>query len=151
MEATLTEKLEGWQDLERLLTAKQVAEYLNVSERTVWRLIDSGELPHIKIGKQTTRIKPEDLEAYVNRQRRGKASESESDSESEDDERKPSPKRISLAKYTMLMGKAESEAEFDSWQARMYQDKDFTADAPGFGVQPQRNRKYRLWQGAGHY
>ncbi len=59
--------------MEPLLRVRKVAEILQVSERTVWRLIDSGELPHVKVGIQAVRVKESDLEGYVNRQtRRGK-------------------------------------------------------------------------------
>ncbi|MCD6386422.1 helix-turn-helix domain-containing protein [Candidatus Sumerlaeota bacterium] len=37
---------------EQLLTVKNLAEYLQVSERTVYRLIKRREIPHIKIGNQ---------------------------------------------------------------------------------------------------
>jgi excisionase family DNA binding protein len=48
------------------LTIKQAAERLQVSERTVSRMIDNG-LRVIRAGK-TVRIKPADLEAYLEEQ-----------------------------------------------------------------------------------
>lgn len=47
-----------------LMTIKEVAEYLQVSVRTVQRILDSGELPYRKI-KGSIRIKMEDLDKYV--------------------------------------------------------------------------------------
>ena len=37
---------------ERLLTVKDLAEYLQVSERTVYRLLKGHEVPYVKVGKQ---------------------------------------------------------------------------------------------------
>src|SRR5208282_5830091 len=37
---------------DRLMTARQVAAYLNVNERTVLKLVSEGELPGVKIGNQ---------------------------------------------------------------------------------------------------
>lgn len=45
-----------------LLTIRQCATYLGVSESTVWRLIDDGELPTVTIRKRAVRIRPSDLE-----------------------------------------------------------------------------------------
>jgi excisionase family DNA binding protein len=50
---------------EKLLTADEVAEILQVSLITVYRRMQTGELPHIKLGHRQVRIKPEDLEAYI--------------------------------------------------------------------------------------
>ena len=52
----------------RLMTIKEVAAYLRVSEQTVYRLMRSGELPSIKISaKRFTRIRPGDLEEFIER------------------------------------------------------------------------------------
>jgi excisionase family DNA binding protein len=48
------------------LTVKQAAEQLQVSERTITRMIDRG-LPVIRAGK-TVRIKPADLEQHLEEQ-----------------------------------------------------------------------------------
>lgn len=56
-----------------LLTPKQVAEYLQLSEVHVARLLRSNDIPHFKIGK-LYRIEQEELDAWVmNRMRRKKA------------------------------------------------------------------------------
>ena len=52
-----------------LLTTPEVATKLNVSERTVKRLIQRGELPIIKIGRNI-RVSKADLFKYVNQKRR---------------------------------------------------------------------------------
>ena len=48
----------------RLLTIADTAERLNVSPRTVRRLIDAGQLPIIRIGR-AVRIAEDDLERAV--------------------------------------------------------------------------------------
>jgi excisionase family DNA binding protein len=47
-----------------LLTIAQVAERFSVSERTVWRLISTGELVAIRLGR-LIRIPVENLNAYI--------------------------------------------------------------------------------------
>ena len=47
----------------KLLTIKQVAEILQVSERTVFRYIKDGKLKATKIGQW--RIKKEDLDKFI--------------------------------------------------------------------------------------
>lgn len=49
-----------------MLTVKQVAEMLNISVRTVYRLLENDEFPSYKIGG-SVRIKQSDVEAYVER------------------------------------------------------------------------------------
>ena len=47
-----------------VLTLKQVAEWLQVSERTVLRMIDDGRIKAIKVGRQW-RFRADDIEAYL--------------------------------------------------------------------------------------
>ena len=54
----------------RLLTVPQVAEYLQVSTRKVWGLIEWGKLPVVRIDR-CTRVTLEDLDAYVRSARQG--------------------------------------------------------------------------------
>jgi excisionase family DNA binding protein len=48
----------------RLLTIKDVAELLQVSTRTVQRLIDRGELAAVRIGR-SVRIRPEAVQSLT--------------------------------------------------------------------------------------
>ena len=52
--------------VEALLTYKRAAEVLGVTERTVWTLVDSGDLPAVRFGR-SVRIDPADLRAYIDR------------------------------------------------------------------------------------
>ncbi len=56
--------------MEPLLTLEQVAEVLQVSTKTVLRLIDRGELTGVKVGK-AWRFTREDLQLYIDFQRSG--------------------------------------------------------------------------------
>ena len=47
-----------------LLTAKQAAKALNISERTLWALSASGEIPKLKIGK-SVRYSVADLKKWI--------------------------------------------------------------------------------------
>ena len=47
-----------------LLTVADVAEQLQFSTRTIRRMIDRGEIPFIRIGRQM-RVAPNDLAAFV--------------------------------------------------------------------------------------
>lgn len=49
-----------------LLTARDVAQSLNVSERSVRRWIATGELPVVRLGR-TVRIRPQALDALLER------------------------------------------------------------------------------------
>jgi excisionase family DNA binding protein len=46
------------------VTVREVAEELRISSQTVYRLIDSGELPALRLGHRTYRIPAEDYAAY---------------------------------------------------------------------------------------
>lgn len=52
-----------------LLTVREAAETLSLSEATVWRLLERGDIPSVKIGR-SRRIKTDDLRAYVNSPKR---------------------------------------------------------------------------------
>jgi excisionase family DNA binding protein len=45
-----------------LMTYKEVASYMGVSERTVYRLVAQGVLRKAKIQGRTTRFRPSDVE-----------------------------------------------------------------------------------------
>jgi excisionase family DNA binding protein len=53
-------------DLQRLLTIPEVAELLQVSTKTVRRMISSGDLPAHRLGRQW-RIAPAELKGFLNR------------------------------------------------------------------------------------
>ena len=48
----------------RFLTALEAAERMRVSKMTVYRLIKTGKLPAVRIGK-AYRVREEDLESYL--------------------------------------------------------------------------------------
>ena len=50
----------------RFLTVAEVAHALRVSNMTVYRLINAGELPSARVGR-SYRIRPEDVDAYLQR------------------------------------------------------------------------------------
>jgi excisionase family DNA binding protein len=50
-------------------TVRQVAEYLSVNERTVYRMAERGELPGFKVG-DTWRFRREDIDAWIEQQQR---------------------------------------------------------------------------------
>lgn len=47
-----------------LLTYREVAKTLRVSERTIWTLVKRGELPAVRFG-HSVRIDPADLRAFI--------------------------------------------------------------------------------------
>lgn len=49
---------------DKLLTIKEVADYLRVSERSVLRYIEAGRLKAIKVGYW--RVKESDLQYFIN-------------------------------------------------------------------------------------
>ena len=58
----------------RAMTVRDVARHLNVDEKTVYRLVQRGELPGFKVAG-TWRFKKPDLDAWIEEQKRS-ASES---------------------------------------------------------------------------
>lgn len=55
---------------EDILTIREVAEYLKVTERTLYRLVQDGKLPAFKVGN-SWRFRREDLERWISEQSRG--------------------------------------------------------------------------------
>src|SRR5258708_37364391 len=55
---------------DRLMTVRQLAEYLNLNERTVLKLVSEGELPGVKIGNQW-RFRKAMLDAWLDDQMLG--------------------------------------------------------------------------------
>jgi excisionase family DNA binding protein len=52
--------------MEELLDIAAVAQYLGVSERTVYNKVRSGDLPAVKVGR-LWRVRAADLEAWLGR------------------------------------------------------------------------------------
>jgi excisionase family DNA binding protein len=48
----------------RFLTVQEVAELMRVSTMTVYRLIKSGDLPAVRVGR-SFRVRDEDVDAYL--------------------------------------------------------------------------------------
>lgn len=62
-----------------LLTLRDVAESMKVSETTVRRWVRAGSLPAYKVGKRgQLRVREEDLEAFLEKQRIGVSQKNES-------------------------------------------------------------------------
>ena len=55
-------------NVDRLLTVRQVAHWLNVSTATVYALCGRGELAHVRISN-AIRIVPDELESFLMRSR----------------------------------------------------------------------------------
>lgn len=55
-------------EMEAFLTTEEVLGYLKITPRTIYRLIRSGELPAVRIGRQW-RFRRGDLDRWLERQR----------------------------------------------------------------------------------
>lgn len=53
-----------------IMTVTQVAEYLQLSEMTTYKLVQEGKLPAFKIGSHW-RVQKADLHEYIERLKRG--------------------------------------------------------------------------------
>ncbi|MGE4282741.1 MAG: helix-turn-helix domain-containing protein [Clostridia bacterium] len=53
-----------------ILTVSQVAEYLQLSEMTTYKLVQEGKMPAFKIGRHW-RVKKSDLNAFIERLKNG--------------------------------------------------------------------------------
>lgn len=60
--------------LEGLLTYDQAGEVLSVTGRTIWTLVDRGDLPAVRFGGNV-RIDPVDLRAFIERAKQGRGSD----------------------------------------------------------------------------
>ena len=56
-----------------LLTYTEAGKALRVSARTVWGLVDRGELPAVHVGPRSVRIDPRDLTAFIARAKSGRS------------------------------------------------------------------------------
>ena len=50
--------------MEKLLTYRDAAKLLGVTERTIWTLVNRGDLPAVRFGR-SVRIDPADLRGFV--------------------------------------------------------------------------------------
>ncbi len=53
---------------EMIYTIPEIAQYLKLSKSKVYQLVQKGQLPHIKIGKNV-RVKESDLNQWIDKQR----------------------------------------------------------------------------------
>ncbi|MGJ9457387.1 helix-turn-helix domain-containing protein [Oceanobacillus sp. CF4.6] len=53
-----------------IMTVSQVAEYLQLSEMTTYKLVQEGKLPSFKIGRHW-RVKKEDLNEFIEKLKKG--------------------------------------------------------------------------------
>ena len=56
-------------------TVRQVADYLSVNERTVYRMAERGELPAFKVG-DAWRFRRQDIDGWIDRQQRERSGDS---------------------------------------------------------------------------
>ncbi|MCB8814601.1 helix-turn-helix domain-containing protein [Desulfosporosinus shakirovi] len=57
-------------EYKEIMTLRQVAEYLQISEVTSYRLVQENKIPAFKIG-HSWRVKKEDLNEFIEKQKRG--------------------------------------------------------------------------------
>ena len=55
--------------MDEILTKKEVAEFLKVSEATIYRLTKRGELPAIRVSKRFLRYQKSDVLAFLQKLR----------------------------------------------------------------------------------
>ena len=57
-------------NVQLLLTARDAAKALAISERTLWTLTNNGDVPCVRLGR-AVRYDPDDLRAFVKRSKTG--------------------------------------------------------------------------------
>jgi len=62
--ADMIESQASGEPVEKLMTYREAARVLNVTHRTLWSLVDRGELPAVRFGR-SVRIDPADLRAFI--------------------------------------------------------------------------------------
>jgi excisionase family DNA binding protein len=62
--------------LEPLMSLEEVGRVLSISERSVYRLLRSGELPCLKVGQRTL-VEPDQLRQFIANRRRHAAASNE--------------------------------------------------------------------------
>ncbi len=61
---------EGYLMEKEIMTVTQVAEYLQLSEMSTYKLVQEGKIPAFKIGRHW-RVKKEDLHEFIERLKKG--------------------------------------------------------------------------------
>lgn len=56
-----------------LLTVRQAAKMLSISERTLWGLTKSGDIPAVRFGGRNVRYDPADLRAWIDSTKKSRA------------------------------------------------------------------------------
>jgi len=56
-------------NMEELLTLKELSRYLKISKPTVYKMVEKGKIPALKIANQW-RFKKEDISTWIEKQRR---------------------------------------------------------------------------------
>ncbi len=64
----MTETNEAQTQLSPLLTTREAAGVLRVSERTLWTLTHDGEIPSVRVGR-SVRYDQDDLSTWINAQK----------------------------------------------------------------------------------
>lgn len=54
-----------------LLTAREAAAALSISEKTLWSLTKAGEVPHVRIGERSIRYSVDELKRWLSEHRIG--------------------------------------------------------------------------------
>jgi excisionase family DNA binding protein len=57
--------------MQQLLKLREVGAELRLADRTLRRLVATGELPVIRLGRRVLRVRREDLERYLHARRQG--------------------------------------------------------------------------------
>ena len=55
---------------DRLWTVRDMARYTKMSRKYIYRLIETGSLPHFKLGR-SVRLDPDHVESYLSQRQRG--------------------------------------------------------------------------------
>ncbi|WP_461202781.1 helix-turn-helix domain-containing protein [Anoxybacillus sp. TBDG-1] len=55
---------------QEIMTISQVAEYLQISEMTTYKLVQEGKIPAFKIGRHW-RVKKDDLHEFIEKLKKG--------------------------------------------------------------------------------
>ncbi len=62
----------------RLMTAKEVADYLGLALDTVLKMSRDGRLPSVRVGSRTLRFRPETIDEYIASRERGNSPQGKS-------------------------------------------------------------------------